>query len=85
MHQYTGYRSHIKVSNLQDVKRLPLAIILLFTEFGLIILYVAFGKYCPDSDASDQHNSIHQVHGGFQPESNTLLKYYECKKINFYN
>lgn len=78
-HQETGLGSRIKVSELQNIKRLPLALILLFTEFSLIILFVAFGKYCPDADASDQHNSIHPVHGGFELESNTILKYRERK------
>lgn len=75
--QDIGLGSPIRVSELQNIKRLPLALILLFTEFSVIILFVGFGTYSPDSDASDQHNSIHQVHGGFEPESNTLLRYNE--------
>lgn len=75
--------SRIKASELQNIKRLPLAFVLLNIEFTLIILFVAFGEYCPDSDASDPHNSIHQVHGGFQPESNTLLKHHKRKLVPF--
>lgn len=57
------------------MKRLRLACILLFTECVLLILFVGLTVYVPDADASDNHNSIHSVHGGFEPESNTVVKY----------
>lgn len=73
--ELTRHNTRINKFELQNIKRLPLAFLLLYTQLTLIIIFVAFGEYCPDSDASDPHNSINQVHGGFQSESNTLLKY----------
>lgn len=69
------------VPELLNMQRFRLALILLVTECALIILSVAFCSYYPDADAADKHNSIHYVHGGFEPNLNTIVKYRTCKLL----
>lgn len=73
------YGSSAFRSDIQSMKRLRLALILLFFQCILIILFVAFAFYYPDADASDKHNSIPGIYGGFPPENNTAVKHAERK------
>lgn len=77
------FGSTVLVPEIQNMKRFRLAFILLVTECILIIIFVAFSSYYPDADASDKHNSIHSVHGGFEPDSNTIVKYRTCKCFHY--
>lgn len=60
---------------IQNIERCRSALVLVYTQLILLIIFVLLTQYSPEADASDPHNSNAPVFGGFDPDSNTIYRF----------
>ncbi|KAB0799460.1 hypothetical protein PPYR_07340 [Photinus pyralis] len=61
---------------IRNIEQFSAGLILLFAQLIVLVFLIAFTVYAPDADASDLHNTIHPVYGGFDQKFNRIVKYH---------